>query len=130
LAQVDDGHSMQDWPLEVADHARVAEFIELLREASDPDDRHALMELVLFSLDEAETDFQSESWPAVSELLEREPLLHANTIIYWSAGELSDDGVWRLLRDHEGWWSLTPRMRSVLHHVRDAIGFTEFAPNE
>jgi hypothetical protein len=128
-ARVDDCEWMQDWPLEVADPARVLEFIALLRETTDPDDRHALMELVLFSLDEASADAQADAWPAVSTFLEKDALLHADSIIYWSVGEFGDDGVWRFESDEESWFSLTPRMRLVLLRVRGAIGFAELAPS-
>jgi hypothetical protein len=123
LASVAGDEWMQDWPLEVSDPSRLHEFIDLLNSAEGDDDRFALMELVLYSLDEADPAKQREAWPVIERMLEREPGLYAREIIYWSLGDEADDGIWKLddLGENEG-YSITPLMRPVLVRVSDAIG--------
>lgn len=114
---------MQDWPLEVADPSRLDEFIDLLKDAEGDDDRFALMELVLYSLDVADPAKQREAWRPIETMLEREPGLYAREIIYWSLGDETDDGTWKLddLDENEG-YSITPLMRPLLVRVSDVIG--------
>lgn len=123
LAKVAADDWMQDWPLEVADSSRLDEFIDLLSGADTDDDRFALMELVLYSLDEADPDKQRGLWPVIEALLEREPILYAHEIIYWSLGDEGDDGKWTMddLAEDEG-FSITPLMRPVLARVSGVIG--------
>ena len=114
---------MQDWPLEVADPSRLDEFLDLLKGAESEDDRVALMELVLYSLDEADPAKQREAWRVIGTMLERESGLYAREIIYWSLGDETDDGTWRMddLGEDEG-FSITPLMRPVLIRVASHIG--------
>jgi hypothetical protein len=123
LASVPEDGWMQDWPLEVADPSRLDEFVDLLKRAESDDDRFALMELVLYSLDEADPAKQRDSWPVVQTMLEREPLLYAREIIYWSLGDESDEGTWKMddLGEDEG-FPITPLMRPVLVRVAGEIG--------
>ncbi|MGE0403382.1 MAG: hypothetical protein AB7T06_42130 [Kofleriaceae bacterium] len=123
LANVPEDEWMQDWPLEVADPSRLDEFIDLLKNAESDDDRFALMELVLYSLDVADPAKQRDTWPLIETMLEREPGLYAREILYWSLGDENDDGIWELddLGENEG-FSITPLMRSVLVRVSDTIG--------
>jgi hypothetical protein len=114
---------MQDWPLEVADSSRLDEFLDLLKRAASDDDRFALMELVLYSLDEADPAKQRGAWGVIEAMLEREPMLYARAIIYWSAGDETDDGTWKMddLGEDDG-FSITPLMRTVLVRVSGEIG--------
>lgn len=123
LASVAGDDWMQDWPLEVADSSRLDEFIDLLTRAESDDDRFALMELVLYSFDEAEPAKQREVWRAIEAMLERDPILYAREIIYWSLGEETDDGTWKMddLGEEEG-FSITPLMRPVLVRVAHDVG--------
>lgn len=131
LASVAGDEWMQDWPLEVADPSRLDEFIDLLKGAESDDDRFALMELVLYSLDEADPAKQRVAWPVIETMLEREPGLYAREIIYWSLGDETywslgdeiDDGILKLndLGEDEG-FSITPLMRLVLVRVSGDIG--------
>lgn len=123
LASVAGDEWMQDWPLEVADASRLDEFIDLLKRAESDDDRFALMEQVLYSFDEADPAKQLEAWRAIEAMLERDPILYAREIIYWSLGDETDDGTWRMddLGEDEG-FSITPLMRPVLVRVAGDIG--------
>ena len=71
LASVAADEWMQDWPLEVADSSRLDEFIDLLKRAESDDDRFALMELVLYSLDDADPAKKRDAWPTIETMLER-----------------------------------------------------------
>ena len=55
----------------------------------------ALMELVLYSLDDATPAKQRETWPVIEVMLEQAPVLYARDIIYWSLGDERDDGSWK-----------------------------------
>lgn len=114
---------MQDWPLEVTDPSRLDEFIELLARAETDDDRFALMELVLYCLDEAAPEKQRDAWPAIETMLVRQPVLYGALIIYWSLGDENDDGIWKMdeLGIDEG-FPITPLMRSVLVRVAGELG--------
>lgn len=113
---------MQDWPLEVADSSRLDEFIDLLKRAESDDDRFALMELVLYSLDEANPAKQREAWRTIETMLEQAPGLYACEILYWSLGD-ETAGAWKMddLAENEG-FSITPLMRAVLTRVAGDIG--------
>jgi hypothetical protein len=113
---------MQDWPLEVADRDRLPEFVAFLSRADDDDDRFALMSLVLHSLDEASKEQQRTTWPTVMAILEQNPTLFANEILYWSCGEERDDGCWQLTEDIEEQFSITPVVRQVLLRVIGELG--------
>jgi hypothetical protein len=123
LASVAGDEWMQDWPLEVSDPSRLHEFIDLLKGAESDDDRFALMELVLYSLDKADPAKQREAWLVVEPMLEQEPGLYAREIIYWALGDETDDGIGKLddLGEDEG-FSITPLMRPVLVRVSGDIG--------
>ncbi len=123
LAGVRDEEWMQDWPLEACDASRLDEFIDLLNRAECDDDRFALMELVLYSLDEAPPANQREAWPLIEPMLERNPLLFARELIYWSLGDEGDDGTWQMddLGADES-FTITPLMRPVLVRVAAEIG--------
>lgn len=113
---------MQDWPLEVADRDRLPEFVVFLSRADDNDDRFALMSLVLHSLDNASEEQQRTTWPTVMAILEQNPRLFANEIVYWSCGEELDDGCWQLTEDIEEQFSITPFIRQVLLRVAGDLG--------
>jgi hypothetical protein len=122
LANVADDPALQDWPLEVADPDRLPEFLGFLSRADDDDDRFALMALVLYSLDEVRAEQQRTMWPAVKAILEKNPRLFADQILYWSCGEELDDGCWQLTEDFEHQFSITPVIRQVLARVAGDLG--------
>ena len=123
LANIAGDDWMQDWPLEASDPARVFEFVELLAAAESDEDRFALMQLVLYSVDLADPAIRQSAWPMISAQLERSPALHAQEIIYWSLGDETDDGVWVMeeLSEHGG-FAVTYLMRDVLIRVAADIG--------
>ncbi len=104
-------NGMQDWPLEVANAARLGEFCDAY-EAGNSDDevRFVLMELIVFSLDDwlaegTETASETEPLPErVERLLMRDFPLHLHTVNYWRLdGETDDENVFHA----------TPLMRRV-----------------
>lgn len=123
LANVPAEAGMQDWPLEVADASRLDEFIALLEKAENDDDRFALMELVLYSVDDATPTKREKVWPVIEALLEEAPMLYARELIYWSCGDEADDGTWKLDDlDEVGGFKITPLMRTSLVRVASTIG--------
>jgi hypothetical protein len=76
---------MQDWPLEVGDFKRVSEFVERYRsEAWDPDERFALMQVILYSFEErSDTDQirRHPAWEQTCDILISETDLHAYSVL-------------------------------------------------
>lgn len=102
---------MQDWEVEVADFARVAEFLAAYSGPSySDDDRFALMELIVASLDDgARAGHQlGEHWARTRRLLLGNGRLHAQTLSYWARG--NDD-------DPEHQFAITPLIRWVWREV-------------
>jgi acyl-CoA synthetase (NDP forming) len=119
---------MQDWPVEVADAKRVAEFIEIYHAKSlGPDERRALMALILCSFDECDSK-NDANWEAIREILLADKLLHAGWIVYWSCVAESEEGKW-YFEDEKHCFYTTPRMRELLLELRDDIGFSELDPS-
>ena len=104
-------NGMQDWPLEVSDSSRLEEFC-IGYEAFELStiEKFALMQLILYSLDESdEIDLwaKGETVPLVdriSTLLCRDFFIHLHTVDYW---RLSDE------TDHEDGFKVTPLLRQV-----------------
>ena len=104
--------SSQDWEVEVADFARVDDFLEAY---SDPlfsdDDRFLLMELIVASLDDGlrAGSQLGALWSRTRRLLLGSVRLHAATLSYWACG--NDD-------DPEHQFAITPLMRWVWRDVQ------------
>jgi len=82
---------MQDWPLEVADPARLEEFVRHYAERDlEGDDRFALMKLIVASFDDADDASKEEAWPAIRDILRVDADLHAYTIYYWSCWDAEE----------------------------------------
>jgi hypothetical protein len=88
---------MQDWPLEVSDASRLAEFCDAYEHLDlSRIEKFALMQLILFSLDDSqEIDdwLAGEPAPLVSRiraLLRRNFVLHLHTVEYWRMPEETD----------------------------------------
>jgi hypothetical protein len=110
---------MQDWPLEVADPARLPELCDFYEtEPLDRETRFSLMQLIVFSLDDAaemELDGiseieKSEIEKRVETLLRRDFELHFHTVDYWRRhDEIALDS---LLENHRT-FAITPMMRRI-----------------
>lgn len=76
----------QDWDIEFADGARLAEFVSTYSNLiMDDDERFALMTLIIASAHDA-LDFHNmgeAEWRTIHDLLVADFLLHASTIYYW-----------------------------------------------
>lgn len=98
----------QDWDIELADPARIGEFLTFYRRADlTSDDRVALMCLMLASVDRyLETESgPPEQWKEMKCLLANDRDLHGEAIDYWSrSGE----------EDPESWFHITPLVRAVV----------------
>lgn len=85
--------TMQDWPIEVSDAARIDEFCIALAESSIRSDRISLMELVIASLDDYFEEYDPVEAAEISELVRRsqaalEPAMREfpDIIEYWMNG--------------------------------------------
>ena len=105
---------MQDWEWEVADAARIDEFLAAYESGElDDDERFTLMETILQSFEDlGESLSVDPRWPRVLELLDRNVDLHAYTVFYWSCLENEDD---------EDSWLVTPYVRRVLERHRSRL---------
>lgn len=85
---------MQDWAIELADAARISTFCELYEtESLDTDEKFALMQLIVASLDDLLSDGATDDEEAtqrVMSLLSRDFVLHFYTVEYWSLREETD----------------------------------------
>ena len=101
----------QDWPLEVADAGRVEEFLKAYEtEAWSDDERYALMELLLYSYDEApDVTAPNRVWPRLSAALLQAFELHRPTMLYWCLFDHSPDDV----ENPDHLFHLTPLIRDV-----------------
>lgn len=98
----------QDWEVELADASRVGEFLEAYKTAFlTADDKVALMALLIASVDRYMGGHHRapEEWQRISNLLTEERILHNETIKYWACEEMNDP---------EGWFPITPFIRTVL----------------
>ncbi|MCC9641630.1 hypothetical protein LOC71_05040 [Rhodopirellula sp. JC740] len=76
----------QDWHLELADGARLAEFVSTYANlAMDDDERFTLMTLIVASAHDALDfhDMGEAQWRPIHDLLVTDFSLHASTIYYW-----------------------------------------------
>lgn len=115
LLRLPNDPGMQDWEIQVADHARLDEFLVAygLPEL-DEDDRFTLMQLIVASLDDAvsaEPLFEP-LWRRAAGLIRRDAHIHATTLAYWARGNDRDP-------DHQ--FRITPRVRALWHEVRPAV---------
>ena len=92
---------MQDWEYQVADRARLPEFLAALeQEAFTDDERFTLSEIVMQCFEDwAEAGHpieQSDEWQRFATLLRSRPRLHAHTLHYWSALDSTPEDAWRV----------------------------------
>ncbi|NTX36685.1 hypothetical protein HUA78_19750 [Myxococcus sp. CA033] len=95
----------QDWDAELADAARIGEFLHAYQNLPlTPDDRIALMALILASVEirlSVGLDV-ADYWEQIAAMLGRERDLYREMIGYWACeGE----------NDPEAWFHLTPMVR-------------------
>ena len=105
----------QDWDIFVADAARLDEFLDAYEQSElDEDDRFALMELIIASLDRGKEDGVDigNSWRRAEAFLRRDGRLHAVTLSYWARGEDPDP-------DHQ--FAITPEVRGVWNEARSRL---------
>ncbi|MFP2895879.1 hypothetical protein [Corallococcus sp. 4LFB] len=97
----------QDWEIELADPARIGEFLTAYRSLSlSPDDKVALMALMLASVDrrlDSGLGMPSE-WSQIANLLGAEQDLHRESLEYWMCE--GDD-------EPDAWFHLTPLVRAL-----------------
>ena len=89
---------MQDWPWQVADSARIDEFMAAFEEfKNDPDVRYTLMDVLIQSFEELDVDLRSDqNWQTLLTWLERDFETHAYQVWYWSGFENEDLDDWRV----------------------------------
>jgi hypothetical protein len=105
---------MQDWEWEVADPARLDEFLAAyLSGGLSEDERFTLMETLLQCFEESEVDLASDQrWAQVAAALDSHIELHAHTVWYWSC---VDD------HDSANWFRVTPCVRRILERHRTRL---------
>ncbi len=85
----------QDWEVELADKSRIAEFLDFY-ETNElaPEQRFALMSLVLASLDDLATASQLDEslWQRTALLITRDRKLFDHLVEYWANVHCADDG--------------------------------------
>lgn len=102
---------MQDWEWQVADPARLDEFLgAYLSGGLSDDERFTLMETLLQCFEQTHQDLDSdERWSRVMAALDAGIELHASTVWYWSC---VDD------EEPSGGFRITPLIRSVFERHR------------
>ncbi len=102
---------MQDWPLEVADPARVEEFCAFYDEATDPLVRFDVMQLALYSYDEQAEKSASSEW--FRKTLRRDFAIHGHTVAYWAALDREADDLELHRNDPEFAFGISGLLREV-----------------
>ncbi|SFS54852.1 hypothetical protein [Paenibacillus sp. 453mf] len=77
----------QDWEFEAVNSSRVNEFISFYGTAAlDRDEKFALMNLIISSIDDAITEgnYELKTWKNIKKHLIEDMNLHRGTIIFWS----------------------------------------------
>ena len=104
--------NMQDWEWEVADPARLDEFIAAYDDGTlDDDERFTLMETIIQSCESAfeesgRTPDNERHWHGTLERLRRNVDLHIHSLWYWAQPESECEGAEA--------WIVTPDLRRVL----------------
>jgi hypothetical protein len=95
--------SMQDWEWQVADPARLSEFLGAYSSGQLTDDeRFSLMEVMVQCVEEIspEAPFQA-AWAALEPLLATNAALHRTTVEYWARLDTNEE---------EEMWRVSPNM--------------------
>lgn len=105
----------QDWEIDVADAARVGEFLDIYeRQPLDDDERFTLMELIVACYDDLLQDggdADSQLWERLHRHLLGSFDLHGYTVQYWSVPDDDDDD------DPDHVFLFTVRAREVMAAV-------------
>lgn len=107
--------AMQDWEWEVADPARIDEFLVAYSSGElSSDERFTLMETIIQSFEDSGEDLASDPrWRSVLGLLDEFIDLHIYTVWYWACDEDGVDDGFRVTKD----------LRSLLgRHRRRFVG--------
>lgn len=84
----------QDWDIELADDARLKDFIDLYLSGNLTDSQKAaLMALIVSSFDKGlqHSSFDEGLWSIAKGLLRRDLALHADLLDYWAQSSCDDD---------------------------------------
>lgn len=105
---------MQDWEWEVADPARIKEFIAAYNDGSlSEDERFTLMETIIQSFAETCLPLETNSdWRQTLSAIEQDISLHIYSVWYWSHLDAPDE---------EDLWNVTPFMRRLLDRHRPSF---------
>ena len=77
--------AMQDWEWEVADAARVDEWLRLYASGDlSEDERFSLMEMLVQCVEDSSDDRRSAMWLAIEPHLREQRAIHRTTIEYWA----------------------------------------------
>ncbi len=104
------GPHMQDWPWEVAEVARLRDYLRAYDETSSTDaERVELMEMMIQCVEDdlCETGAVHPLWPQIDARLVGRMDLHRATVEYWACGEARVEGAFRV----------APLMRGILRRI-------------
>lgn len=89
---------MQDWPWEVADADRIAEFLATYAdEALSDKERFTLMEMLIQSAEDlGSARDQHLSWAEIKKLLDTHFALHAASVEYWACLDSELEDAWEV----------------------------------
>lgn len=106
------GPHMQDWPWEVAEVARLPDYLDAYDDCSSSDgERVELTEMIVQCLEDDlwETGAVHPLWPQVDARLVGRMDLHRVTVEYWACGEVRVEDAFRV----------APLMRGILRRIRE-----------
>jgi hypothetical protein len=113
---------MQSWEWEVADPARINEFVEAYESGElNDDEKFTLMETIVQSFEELDEDLDGNArWAKLLTLIDRNISLHIHSVWHWSV--LEED-------DQHNLWRVTPYFRSILEKHRAKFARKPDAPD-
>ncbi len=96
---------MQDWEYQVADAARIDDFLAYAETGPGEEEAFVLMAMIFQSFEDlGEAALQDPRWARVERLLQSQSGLHQPTLRYWANPGKTSESVWHI----------TPLVRSVI----------------
>jgi hypothetical protein len=101
---------MQDWPYEVVEPKDIEKYLAHYKTTEDDDKKFILMEMLIQSVEEQMNEEKFTHYcNIVSDLIEKDFLIHEYTIWYWCIFE--EDDI-------HNTWRITPFLRELWHKIK------------
>ncbi len=113
---------MQDWPCEVADPLRLADFCGYYDRATAVDLRFAIMALVLHSYEYLDDKSQCFDW--IDQTLRRDFAIHGHTFETWAALDADSDAPELTSSSHERVFASSLQLRRIWDESLEPIAIT------